>query len=104
MPAVTAEIRAQCERLAIGVQFGGAQQAGIGQRHGGVLAAAHQGFQRRRPGLKLQPEPLCLAERLVLSKAVFPELLIGALRMPDVAGGFLVRPALLPRLAEAASG
>jgi hypothetical protein len=40
--------------------------------------------------------------RLALSKGVFPELLFGALRVPDVSGGF--PPALLPRFAEAASG
>lgn len=32
------------------------------------------------------------------------ELLLGALRVPDVAHGFLVSPALLPRLAQAARG
>jgi hypothetical protein len=45
-----------------------------------------------------------LIVRLPLSKPTFPELLFGALRVPDVSGGFLVRPALLPRFAEAASG
>ena len=38
------------------------------------------------------------------SKSCFAELLLGALRVPDVAHGFLVRPALLPRLAKAARG
>ena len=37
MPAIAAEIRVQCEHLAIGVQFGEPHQARIGQRHGGVL-------------------------------------------------------------------
>ena len=44
------------------------------------------------------PKPL----RLALSKPTFPELLFGALRVPDVSGGF--PPALFPRFAEAASG
>jgi len=39
-----------------------------------------------------------------LSESNFAELLLGALRVPDVAHGFLVRPALLPRLAQAARG
>jgi hypothetical protein len=39
-----------------------------------------------------------------LSAFNFPELLFGALRVPDVSRGFLVRPALLPRLAQAARG
>jgi len=38
------------------------------------------------------------------SEANFAELLLGALRVPDVAHGFLVRPALLPRLAQTARG
>ena len=38
------------------------------------------------------------------SEADFRKLLLGALRVPDVAGGFLVRPALFPRLAQAARG
>jgi len=54
MPAITAEIRVQCEHLAIGVQFGEPHQAGIGQRHWGVLVAAHQVFQRRRLGLEIE--------------------------------------------------
>jgi hypothetical protein len=45
-----------------------------------------------------------LAERLALSKPTFQELLFGALSVPDISGGFLVGPALLPRFAEAASG
>jgi hypothetical protein len=48
------------------------------------------------------PKRLRLAERLALSKPTFPELLFGALREADVAGGF--PPVLLPRFAEAASG
>jgi hypothetical protein len=52
MRAIAAEIRVQGEHLAIGVQFGEPHQAGIGQRHGGVLVAAHQDFQRRRLGLE----------------------------------------------------
>src|ERR1039457_804820 len=50
------------------------------------------------------PKRLRLAERLGLSKPTFPELLFGALGVTDVSGGFLVRPASLPRFAEAASG
>jgi len=38
------------------------------------------------------------------SESGFEELLLGALRVSDVAHGFLVRPALLPRLAQAARG
>jgi hypothetical protein len=53
-------------------------------------------------GLRSRPDPNPL--RLALSKPTFPELLFGALRVADVSGGFLVRPALLPRFAEAASG
>ena len=34
----------------------------------------------------------------------FVELLFGALRVPDVAHGFLVRPALFPRFTQAARG
>jgi hypothetical protein len=34
----------------------------------------------------------------------FTELLLGALRVPDVAHGFFVCPALFPRLAQAARG
>jgi hypothetical protein len=49
-------------------------------------------------------KPLRFAERLALSKSTFAELLFGALGVPDVAGGFLVRPALFPRFAEAARG
>jgi hypothetical protein len=45
-----------------------------------------------------------LAERLASSKSTFPDLLFGALRVADVSGGFLVRPALLPGFAEAAAG
>ena len=44
------------------------------------------------------PKPL----RLALSKPTFPELLFGALRVAAVSVGF--PPALLPGLAEAASG
>ena len=40
------------------------------------------------------PKRLRLAERLALSKLTFPELLFGALRVADVSGGLLVRPAL----------
>ena len=54
MPAVAAEMRVQGEHLAIGVQLGEPHQARIGQRHGGVLIAAHQRFQRRRLGLELE--------------------------------------------------
>ena len=54
MPAIAAEIRVQREHPAIGVQFGEPHQTGIGQRLGGVLVAAHQGFQRRRLSLELQ--------------------------------------------------
>jgi hypothetical protein len=39
-----------------------------------------------------------------MSESNFSELLLGALRVPDVAHGFLVRPALFPRLAQAARG
>jgi hypothetical protein len=39
-----------------------------------------------------------------LSESNFTELLLGALRVPDVAHGFLVRPTLFPRLAQAARG
>jgi len=46
--AIIPEIRLQCERLAIGAQCGRAHQAGIGQRHGADLVAAHQGFHRHR--------------------------------------------------------
>jgi hypothetical protein len=46
------------------------------------------------------PKPL----RVALSESTFPELLLGALRVADVSGGFLVRPALLPGFAEATSG
>jgi hypothetical protein len=45
VPTVAAEIRVECEHLAIGVQFGEAHQACIGQGHWGVRVAAHQGFQ-----------------------------------------------------------
>ena len=38
------------------------------------------------------------------SESSFTELLLGALRVPDVAHGLFVRPALLPRLAQAARG
>lgn len=38
------------------------------------------------------------------SLADFRKLLLGALRVPDVARCFLVRPALFPRLAQAARG
>jgi hypothetical protein len=38
------------------------------------------------------------------SESSFAELLLGALRVPDVAHGLFVRPALLPRLAQAARG
>jgi hypothetical protein len=38
------------------------------------------------------------------SKSTFPELLFGALGVPDVARGFLVRRALFPRFAQAARG
>jgi hypothetical protein len=38
------------------------------------------------------------------SESSFAELLLGALRVPDVAHGLFVRPTLLPRLAEAARG
>jgi hypothetical protein len=38
------------------------------------------------------------------SDSNFAELLLGALRVPNVAHGFLVRPALLPRFAQAARG
>jgi hypothetical protein len=49
-------------------------------------------------------KPLLLAGRVALSQSMFSELLFGALAMADVAGGLLVRPVLLPRFAEAASG
>ena len=42
LPAIAAEIHVQCEHLAIGVQFGEPHQARVGQRHGGVLVAAHE--------------------------------------------------------------
>ena len=48
------------------------------------------------------PKRLRLAKGIAFSKPTFPELLFGALRVPDVSGGF--PPALLPRFAEAASG
>jgi hypothetical protein len=38
------------------------------------------------------------------SEFAFPELLFGALGVPEVTGGLLVRPALFPRFAEAARG
>ncbi len=49
-------------------------------------------------------KPLHLAERFPFSEPTFLQLLFGAVRVADVPGGFLVRPALLPRFAEAASG
>jgi hypothetical protein len=54
--------------------------------------------------LVLGLKPLRFAERLALSESTFPELLFGALCVPDVARGFLVRPALFPRFAQAARG
>lgn len=44
------------------------------------------------------------ARLVMLSESNFAELLLGALRVPEVAHGFLVRPALLPRLAQTARG
>jgi hypothetical protein len=54
--------------------------------------------------LFLGPEPLRHAKRLASSKPTFPELLFGALGVPDVARGFPVRPALFPRFTQAARG
>jgi hypothetical protein len=59
---------------------------------------------RVRPVSILSPQPLRLAEGLALSESTFPELLFGALSVPDVSRGFLVRPALFPRFAQAARG
>ena len=68
--------------------------------HALITSGGLSGAARLFLGLK----PLRFAERLALSKSTFAELLLGALGVPDVAGGFLVRPALFPRFAEAARG
>jgi hypothetical protein len=48
------------------------------------------------------PKRLCLAEGTALSRSTFPELLFGALRVPEVSRGFLVRPVPLGVFALAA--
>jgi hypothetical protein len=56
----------------------------------------------KRRGVRLRFIPPRLGR--LASKSSFAELLLGALRMPDVVRSSFVRPALFPRLAKAARG
>ena len=101
------EVGACCEwrvkTYARGRNSGGATCAGMGI---GTRACQNQPWPATagNPPAKGKRKSLSASRATEPSVTNFAELLFGALRVPDVAHGFLVRPTLFPRFAQAARG